>query len=100
MQNKLIATDTNPRREIIRELQAIIQPIIPPPDAPHRHDDLMTAFQQAMADQNHRLGKTLVRMGISMAEFVERMRGKHKKPVEDTIVGTSEPPPPPPPRDS
>jgi len=58
----------------------------------------MTAFQQAMANQNHALGKTLERMGMSMAEFVEHMKEKDKKPVEDPIVvGSSGPPPPPPP---
>jgi hypothetical protein len=58
----------------------------------------MTAFQQAMANQNHQLGKTLERMGMSMAEFVEHMKEKDKKPMEDpVVVGSSGPPPPPPP---
>ena len=98
VQNRLIAANTNPRTEIIRELQTIIQPTIPVPQAPPQHNDLMTAFQQAMANQNHQLGKTLERMGMSMAEFVEHMKEKDKKPMEDpVVVGSSGPPPPPPP---
>jgi len=98
VQNRLIAANTNPRTEIIRELQTIIQPTIPVPQAPPQHNDLMTAFQQAMANQNHALGKTLERMGMSMAEFVEHMKEKDKKPVEDPVViGAGQPPPPPPP---
>jgi hypothetical protein len=96
--NRLIAANTNPRTEIIRELQTIIQPTIPLPQAPPQHNDLMTAFQQAMANQNHALGKTLERLGMSMAEFVEHMKKKNKKPVEDAVVtGAGQPPPPPPP---
>jgi len=98
VQNRLIAANTNPRTEIIRELQTIIQPQIPVPQAPPQHTELMTAFQQAMANQNHALGKTLERMGMSMAEFVEHMKEKDKKPVEDPVVtGSSQQPPPPPP---
>ena len=98
VQNRLIAANTNPRTEIIRELQTIIQPTVPPPQAPPQHNDLMTAFEQAMANQNHQLGKTLERMGMSMAEFVEHMKEKDKKPVEDPVViGAGQPPPPPPP---
>ena len=98
VQNRLIAANTNPRTEIIRELQTIIQPTIPVPQAPPQHNDLMTAFQQAMANQNHALGKTLERLGMSMAEFVEHMKEKDKKPVEDAVVtGAGQPPPPPPP---
>ena len=74
VQNRLIAANTNPRTEIIRELQTVIQPTILTPQAPPQHNDLMTAFQQAMANQNHQLGKTLERMGMSMAEFVEHMK--------------------------
>jgi len=76
VQTRLIAANTNPRTEIIRELQTIIQPTIPLPQAPPQHNDLMTAFQQAMTNQNHQLGKTLERMGMSMAEFVEHMKEK------------------------
>jgi hypothetical protein len=37
-------------------------------------------------------------MGMSMAEFVEHMKEKDKKPVEDPVVtGSSQQPPPPPP---
>ena len=99
LQNRLIAANTNPRTEIIQELQTIIQPTMPVPQAPPQHNDLMTAFQQAMANQNHQLGKTfLERMGMSMAEFVEHMKEKDKKPrEEDPVVVTSAPPPPPPP---
>ena len=99
VQNRLIAANTNPRTEIIRELQTVIQPNIPVPEAPPQHNDLMTAFQQAMANQNHNLGKTLERMGMSMAEFVEHMKEKDRKPVEDPVVtGSGQPPPPPPPQ--
>ena len=56
---------------------------VPQPQAPPQHNDLMTAFEQAMANQNHQLGKTLERMGMSMAEFVEHMKDKDKKPVRD-----------------
>ena len=98
VQNRLIAANTNPRTEIIRELQTIIQPAIPLPQAPAQHNELMTAFEQAMANQNHALGKTLERMGMSMAEFVEHMKDKDKKQVEDPVVtGSSQQPPPPPP---
>jgi len=97
VQTRLIAANTNPRTEIIRELQTIIQPTIPLPQAPPQHNDLMTAFQQAMANQNHQLGKTLERMGMSMAEFVEHMKEKDKKPMEDPVVMTSNAPPGPPP---
>ena len=98
VQNRLIAANTNPRTEIIRELQTIIQPTVPLPQAPPQHNDLMTAFEQAMANQNHQLGKTLERMGMSMAEFVEHMKEKDKKPMEDPVViGAGQPPPPPPP---
>ncbi len=97
VQNRLIAANTNPRTEIIRELQTIIQPTVPLPQAPPQHNDLMTAFEQAMANQNHALGKTLERMGMSMAEFVEHMKEKDKKPVEDPVVVSSGQPPPPPP---
>ena len=97
VQNRLIAANTNPRTEIIRELQTLIQPTILTPQAPPQHNDLMTAFQQAMANQNHQLGKTLERMGMSMAEFVEHMKEKDKKPVEEAVVNSKPPPPPPPP---
>ena len=97
MQNRLIAANTNPRTEIIRELQTIIQPTMPVPQAPPQHNELMTAFQQAMANQNNNLGKTLERMGMSMTEFVEHMKEKDRKPVEDPVVVSSQPPPPPPP---
>jgi hypothetical protein len=51
-----------------------------------------------MANQNHALGKTLERMGMSMAEFVQHMKEKDKKPMEDAVVtGSGQPPPPPPP---
>lgn len=97
VQNRLIAANTNPRTEIIRELQTIIQPTVPLPQAPPQHNDLMTAFEQAMANQNHQLGKTLERMGVSMAEFAEHMKEKDKKPMEDPVViGAGQPPPPPP----
>ena len=59
VQNRLIAANTSPRTEIIRELQTIIQPTIPLPQAPAQHTELMTAFEQAMANQNHALGNTL-----------------------------------------
>ncbi len=97
VQNRLIAANTNPRTEIIRELQSVVQPTVPLPHAPPQHNDLMTAFQQAMANQNHQLGKTLERMGMSMAEFVEHMKEKDKKPMEDPVVMTSNAPPGPPP---
>jgi len=98
VQNRIIAANTNPRTEIIRELQTVIQPTILTPQAPPQHNELMTAFEQAMANQNHALGKTLERMGMSMAEFVEHMKEKDKKPVEDPVVtGSSQQPPPPPP---
>jgi len=97
VQNRLIAANTNPRTEIIRELQTIIQPTVPLPQAPAQHDALMTAFEQAMANQNHALGKTLERMGMSMAEFVEHMKEKDRKPVEEAVVNSKPPPPPPPP---
>ena len=99
MQNRLIAANTNPRTEIIRELQTIIQPTIPLPQAPPQHTELMRAFEQAMSNQNHALGKTLERMGMSMSEFVQHMKDKDKKPMEDPIVAGSsgQPPPPPPP---
>ena len=60
VQNRLIAANTNPRTEIIRELQTIIQPTVPLPQAPAQHDALMTAFEQAMANQNHQLGVLLM----------------------------------------
>jgi len=99
LQNRLIAANTNPRTEIIRELQTVIQPTMPVPQTPPQHNELMTAFEQAMTNQNHQLGKTLERMGMSMAEFVEYMKEKDKRPVMDPIVvgGSSPPPPPPPP---
>ena len=97
VQNRLIAANTNPRTEIIRELQTIIQPTVPLPQAPAQHNDLMRAFEQAMANQNHALGKTLERMGMSMAEFVEHMKEKDRKPVEEAVVNSKPPPPPPPP---
>ena len=97
VQNRLIAANTNPRTEIIRELQTVIQPTILTPQAPPQHTELMTAFEQAMANQNHALGKTLERMGMSMAEFVQHMKEKDKKPMEDAVVtGSGQPPPPPP----
>jgi hypothetical protein len=98
VQNRLIAANTNPRTEIIRELQTVIQPTILTPPAQPQHTELMTAFEQAMANQNHALGKTLERMGMSMAEFVQHMKEKDKKPMEDAVVtGSGQPPPPPPP---
>ena len=59
----------------------------------------MKAFEQAMANQNHALGKTLERMGMSMAEFVQHMKEKDKKPMEDPVVVASGQPPPSPPPD-
>ena len=53
VQNRIITANTNPRTEIIRELQTIIQPTVPLPQAPPQHSELMTAFEQAMANQNH-----------------------------------------------
>ena len=98
MQNRLIAANTNPRTEIIRELQTIIQPTIPVPKPPPQHNELMKAFEQAMANQNHALGKTLERMGMSMSEFVQHMKDRDKKPMEDpVVVASGQPPPPPPP---
>ena len=67
VQNRLIAANTNPRTEIIRELQTVIQPTILTPPAQPQHTELMTAFEQAMANQNHALGKTLERMEIGRA---------------------------------
>ena len=98
VQNRIIAANTNPRTEIIRELQTVIQPTILTPQAPPQHTELMTAFEQAMKNQNHALGKTLERMGMSMAEFVQHMKDKDKTPMEDpVVVGSSQPPPPSPP---
>ena len=98
VQNRLMAANTNPRTEIIRELQTIIQPAIPLPQAPAQHNELMTTFEQAMANQNHALGKTSERMGMSMAEFVEHLKDNDKKQIEDPVVtGSSQQPPPPPP---
>ena len=99
VQNRIIAANTNPRTEIIRELQTVIQPTILTPQAPPQHAELMTAFEQAMANQNHALGKTLERLGMSMSEFVDHMKEKDKKPMEDPIVvgSSGQPPPPPPP---
>ena len=34
VQNRMIAANTNPRTEIIRELQTIVQPTVPLPQAP------------------------------------------------------------------
>ena len=97
VQNRLIAANPNPRTEIIRQLQTIIQPAIPLPQAPAQHNELMTAFEQAMANQNHALGKTLERIGMSMAEFVEHLKDNDKKQVEDPVVtGSSQQPPQPP----
>lgn len=97
VQNRLIAANTNPRTEIIRELQTVIQPTILTPPAQPQHTELMTAFEQAMATQNHALGKTLERMGVSMAEFLEHMKEMDKEHVEDAVVTSSGQPPPPPP---
>ena len=98
VQNRLIAANTNPRTEILRELHTHIHGTIPVPQAPPQHNDLMQAFQQAWANQNHALGKTLERMGMSMAEFVQHMKDKDKKVVEGPVViGAGQPPPPPPP---
>ena len=83
VQNRLITANTNPRTEITRELQTIIQPTVPPPQAPPHHNELMTAFEQAMANQNHALGETLEGMGMSMAEFVKHTKEKHRKAMED-----------------
>ena len=44
VQNRLIAANTNPRTEIIRELQTVIQPTILTPQAPPQHTELMTAL--------------------------------------------------------
>ena len=63
VRNRLRAANTNPRTEIIREFQTIMQPNIPLPQAPPQHTELMTAFEQAMANQNHQLGKTLKTYG-------------------------------------
>ena len=41
LQNRLIAANTNPRTEIIRELQTVIQPTIPVPQVPPQHNDSM-----------------------------------------------------------
>ena len=49
VQNRLIAANTNSRTEIIRELQTVIQPTMPIPQAPPQHAELMTAFDQARA---------------------------------------------------
>ena len=78
VQNRILAANTNPQTEIIRELQMVIQPTMPVPQAPPRHNDLITAFEQAMANQNHQLGKALEQMGMSLAEFVKYMKEKDK----------------------
>ena len=96
--NRLLVANQNPKTEIIRELQTIVQPTMPVPQAPSQHTELMGVFTQAMASQNHDLGKQLERMGMSMAEFIAYMKEKDVKPVEDPVmVGSGNLPPPPPP---
>ena len=93
--NRLLVANQNPKTEIIRELQTVVQPTMPVPQAPSQHAELMGVFTQAMASQNHDLGKQLERMGMSMAEFIAYMKEKDVKPVEDPVMAGPGPPPPP-----
>ena len=77
--------NATPAKQIVNHYQTIVNPPLPTPAVPIS-DGGMTAFQQALMQNNHTLGKTLERMGMSMSEFVEHMKEKDKKAVRDPII--------------
>jgi hypothetical protein len=97
VQNRLLAQNQNPRTEIIRELQTIIQPTPPPPPAPAQHTDLVAMIEKAMSSNNHNLGRLAEQMGLSIQQLVEMFKDKKQSEVAASSSGQPPPPPPPPP---
>ena len=74
VQNRIEAQNRDPRKEIIRELQQVIQPTdVPVPQAPPDHSRLMSLFELAMASQNHNISRIAEQMGLSMQQLVEML---------------------------
>ena len=98
VQNRMEAQNRDPRKEIIREFQQVIQPaLIPVPQQPQDHSRLMSIFERAMASNNHNLGQLAQQMGLSMQQIVEMLKAKEKEGPSATPVTSNMPPPPPPP---
>ena len=85
IQRRTVDANATPAKQIVNHYQTIVNPPLPIPAVPIS-DGGLTAFQQALMQNNHTLGKTLERMGMSMAEFVEHMKEKDKKAVRDPII--------------
>jgi len=98
VQNRIEAQNRDPRKEIIREFQQVIQPTVVPVPQPQDHSQLISLFERAVASQNHNIGRTAEQMGLSMQQLVEMLKDKDKgKEQPSMIASTSNMPPPPPP---
>ena len=96
--NRIEAQNRDPRKEIIREFQQVVQPTIVPVPQAQDHSQLMSLFDRAMASQNHNIGRVAEQMGLSMQQLVEMLKDKEKGKEEPSMIPvTSAPPPPPPP---
>ena len=98
VQNRIEAQNRDPRKEIIREFQQVIQPTVVPVPQPQDHSQLISLFERAVASQNHNIGRTAEQMGLSMQQLVEMLKDTDKgKEQPSMIASTSNMPPPPPP---
>ena len=98
VQNRIEAQNRDPRKEIIREFQQVVQPTIVPVPQAEDHSQLMSLFERAMASQNNNIRRVAEQMGLSMQQLVEMLKEKEKgKEQPSMIPATSNNPPPPPP---
>ena len=76
VQNRIEAQNRDPRKEIIREFQQVVQPTIVPVPQAQDHSQLMSLFERAMALQNNNIGRIAEQMGLSMQQLVEMLKDK------------------------
>ncbi len=80
------AQSRDPRKEIIREFQQMVQPTIVPVPQAQDHSQLMSLFERAMASQNNNIGRIAEQMGLSMQQLVEMLKDKEKGKEEPSII--------------
>ena len=78
VQNRIEAQNRDPKNEIIREFQQVVQPTIVPVPQAQDHSQLMSLFERAMASQNHNIGRVAEQMGLSMQQLVGMLKDKEK----------------------
>jgi hypothetical protein len=98
VQSRMEMQNRDPRKEILREIHQVIQPVpVPVPVAPD-HSQLINVFERAIAGNNHNFGLMAQQMGLSIHQLVEHMKEKDKGKEDPSFVpATSSMPPPPPP---